>query len=258
MTTTAHKPCIEALPPTRTHKHRGIRWQPHGPADRCPCSGDLTITQGKKSETYRVTQFGCDWPGLAVRLDKADGSDHYSVFISNDGKAHSCDCPGASYLAKAKADRRHGAAVDPDTTCCKHVDAVLGLVANGWLADPQAGPAGGDWSPVATPEELDATAPADPVTDAAAELKLLAGLLRLADDIAADIQSRHGVACPCRTCRVDGPVFLDNVRKAGSGYLADLASMIEFDAGGGLGLNGDWHGDDLAEIAAYCRVLENR
>ena len=132
---------LEALPASRSHKTaRCIEWTPCSPDARCACSGVLEIRQSKKPTVYRVTLTPTDWAGTAVQMTKADGSESYAVYVSNDRREVHCDCPGASYAAKRRADKRHGDAVDKDGACCKHADALLGLLANGWLHHPSEGP----------------------------------------------------------------------------------------------------------------------
>ena len=150
---------LEALPASRSHKSaRNIEWTPCDPDARCACSGTLEIRQSKKPTTYLVTMTPTDWDGVAVRMSKADGSEYYAVFVSHDRKECRCDCPGSSWASKARVDKRHGVSVDRAARQCKHVDAVISLIDNGWIADPNAGPDGNDWAPQATPEELDTMA----------------------------------------------------------------------------------------------------
>lgn len=139
---------VEALPASRTHQHRGIRWTPCEPTARCACSGRLEILQGSKgrSTVYTLTLFPCDWNGTAARLDKADGSEHYSVYVAHDGQERRCDCAGFEYAAKERADSRHRNTAHRDTAECKHIDALLALLANGWISHASEGPDGGDWN----------------------------------------------------------------------------------------------------------------
>ena len=127
---------IEALPKSRTHEYRGIRWTP-AECDGPPTAGTIEIVQGRRGAVYAFSLFATDWPGVAAMLEKADGSERYAVFVSTDGGEHRCDCPGFSYAAKARADRRHKGTVDPDAAACKHIDAALALIANDWIAVPQ-------------------------------------------------------------------------------------------------------------------------
>jgi hypothetical protein len=133
------KKCIDLLTSTRTHERRSITWEPH-PADAgCPCCGELEITKSRKSTTYSVTEFpvatGFGLPGRAFRLVKAADAVSYELFLADDRRLSFCSCPGATFGAVERADRRHG-----DTRgrlCCCHADALDNIVGNGWLPDPR-------------------------------------------------------------------------------------------------------------------------
>jgi hypothetical protein len=136
---------LEALPASKTHgTHRRVRWTPHPAAASCSCDGTLEISQGKTgrdSVTYALTEFpvGAGFgAGRAVRLDKADGSESYGVFVAADGRHHQCDCAGFAY-GRGKP--------------CKHIDGVQALLDNGWLADPR-GNGEADHGPTETAEQI--------------------------------------------------------------------------------------------------------
>lgn len=109
---------VERLPATKTDPRPGIRWQPS--AD--PSRGILTVYVRNKPTRYEVTEFRCDLPGRAFRLEKLDGgtdaeADAYCVFVANDPTRHSCECKG---------HHRHGH--------CKHISAIVdGLLFNRWM-----------------------------------------------------------------------------------------------------------------------------
>ena len=134
----------ELLPATLSSKHAGIRWTPDAHAARGTV-GTLVIQNERDHAEYRVEEFRAEWRGRAFRLTKTAGgtdaeAEGYDVFVSDAGPAgHICECRG--FLRW----RRN----------CKHIEAVLALAANGWLAgqtptgtafgcrkvEPAAGPA---------------------------------------------------------------------------------------------------------------------
>lgn len=126
----------ELLAASRTHARRGLYWTPH-PADAgCPCDGTLEITKGKKGTRYSLTEIpvGAGFGnGRGFQLRKDDGT-VYSLYLGTDRT--DCDCPGKCYEASEKADRRHGS--KSETLGCVHLDAVLALLSNDWLASPLA------------------------------------------------------------------------------------------------------------------------
>ena len=71
----------EALGPSRTHRHRTLKWTPAG----CGC-GVAELILGSVSSVYRVREFATRWAGRAFRFEKADGSDTRDVFLSADGR----------------------------------------------------------------------------------------------------------------------------------------------------------------------------
>lgn len=113
----------ELLEPTRTHQHRCVRWEPCDPAARCACSGVLTVETRKASDRYAVTEFPViGFTGRAFRLTKAGGADVYNVRVGTRPADVSCDCAGFTYGGGRRL--------------CKHVDACVALLANGWLDHP--------------------------------------------------------------------------------------------------------------------------
>lgn len=134
---------IEALPASKTHEHRGIRWTPCE-GHSCACSGRLQIIQGKRgqdSATYLLTEFPPDagfGDGRAFRLDKADGSEGYNLFVAANPQDCLCDCAGFAY-GRGRP--------------CKHVTALRALLENNWLPHPGANP---DADAGATETDLDA------------------------------------------------------------------------------------------------------
>lgn len=137
-------PCELELAPTHTHKKPGARRAVYDPRVQ-----RLRVIQGKKFETYTVFEF----PG-----DSVSGPCFHLVKLAEDGKPEedetgnpvvydlsagrpSCDCPGFTYEASRKADRRAFEAGGDlyGGFGCKHVDAMVPLLKAGWF-DLQAGP----------------------------------------------------------------------------------------------------------------------
>jgi hypothetical protein len=123
----------ELLTGTRSQDRRGYYWNPC-PAG-CPASGRLEVTRGRKGTAYLVVEvypspgFGS---GRAFTLRKVDGT-VYHAFLADDRPHSTCDCPGHSYAAAEKADRRHGDHFD--TLGCVHLDALASLIWNNWLPE---------------------------------------------------------------------------------------------------------------------------
>lgn len=79
-------------------------------------AGLLTLTVGKDTDSYVVTEFPTGHPGRGFTLSKPAGNG-YTVFCSQHGaEADSCDCPAATYRGK-----------------CKHRDAIRTLLNCGRL-----------------------------------------------------------------------------------------------------------------------------
>lgn len=113
----------ELLEPTKTHTHRCVRWEPC-PADaRCACSGVLTVETRKATDRYAVTEFPLfAFGGRAFRLTKPSGAGVYNVRVGERPADLECDCAGFTYGGGRRL--------------CKHIDAVVALLANGWLPHP--------------------------------------------------------------------------------------------------------------------------
>lgn len=112
----------EALPPTLSSRHGGIKWTPAA-EPQASTAGLLVIADEHQAAAYQLTEFRCDFRGRAFRLAKvAGGTDAeaagYDVYLADDGRSHSCECRG---WLRWRRD-------------CKHVAACLALAANGWLA----------------------------------------------------------------------------------------------------------------------------
>lgn len=117
----------EVLPARGTARPGAIRFTPW----QRPGTGVVTIQAGRVPCEYVVVEFEAR-DGRAVHLAKVAGSPGsdaeaagYDVFVARDGRECRCSCRG---------HERHGH--------CKHVDAVVALLENGWLdcelADPGA------------------------------------------------------------------------------------------------------------------------
>lgn len=92
----------DLLAPTKTHKHRAVKWTP-----ACRGVGVLEVTDTKSHTRYAaaVQPYG------GVRLTKPDG-ETYVVTVGT------CECRGYVF-SNGKP--------------CKHIDAVACLLANRWL-----------------------------------------------------------------------------------------------------------------------------
>jgi hypothetical protein len=120
----------ELIPPCKTSLRRSIRWTPGtDPAD--PAAGSLEVWDGPTGKPrcrhYRVVELvpGRGFAGRDCRcfaLTKPDGTVYHAT-VERD--RHSCDC-------------RWGCSGNPPACC--HVEALLALVENRWLPDPQADP----------------------------------------------------------------------------------------------------------------------
>jgi len=111
----------EVLPARKSSKRSAINWRPT-PGDFNPVAGVLTIHTDTASAAYTVTEFPTGWTGRGFTLSKlTEGTDaeseSYSVFCNPARPAAaSCDCKGHERFDH-----------------CKHVDAVVSLIANRWL-----------------------------------------------------------------------------------------------------------------------------
>ena len=128
MTTTL----TELLTPTRTCGHRAIDWQPC-PAG-CPVDGRLVVKTDRKHTAYCVTETYAapGFAGRAFKVRKADGTT-YDCLLADDRGHSTCTCPGCTYGAAEKADRRH--ATRFETLGCNHLDALATLVDAGALPE---------------------------------------------------------------------------------------------------------------------------
>lgn len=107
---------LETLPPCKSSKHRAVRWTPHPACAGCPCSGHMEIGTTRGLTRYNVIEFPTTWDGRAFRVEKADGSEVYDVFVPRDHGFERCDCMGFE-----RYDH------------CKHTAALRAVLANGWL-----------------------------------------------------------------------------------------------------------------------------
>lgn len=110
----------EVLPPRKSSKRSAINFTPSG-GEYEPIAGTLTIHTDRASADYLVTEFPTGWDGRGFRLDKVTtGTDceaeGYDLFCGRNGQDRSCECRGFLH---------HGH--------CKHMDAVLACIGNGWL-----------------------------------------------------------------------------------------------------------------------------
>lgn len=137
---TATATSTEVLTATRSHTHRAVTWTPCGRDSRCPCTGSLSIATKKGVEKYGVIEIGVGTgfpPGLGYQCVKPNG-EVYSCLLADRRELSTCDCAGYTYASSRKADARHK--TTSDTLGCKHLDAILSLIQNGWLADPRCNP----------------------------------------------------------------------------------------------------------------------
>src|SRR5687768_7700033 len=93
----------EALVPSKSSKHRTVRWTPcesHG----CLCTGKLVIDTDRDRVVYGLVELPTTWSGRAVRLLKADGSgESYDVFAhESDVRQDRCDCRGFEHTGHCK------------------------------------------------------------------------------------------------------------------------------------------------------------
>lgn len=127
--------CVTAeLGKTRAYKSRVFLWNPG--------LRNLTIWRDEKKENYEVVEFRPDlFPGEALkrawRLTKqSDGAVYY---CKTGGIWHTCDCKGFEARGVAKANDR--AQVRGENVVlsfgCVHLDALLNLLAGGWLELPE-------------------------------------------------------------------------------------------------------------------------
>ena len=110
------------LLPQRKAGRKTVRFTPAAD-ESLPPAGVLTVegTAKRDSAAYLVTEFPTGWDGRGFYLAKtAGGTDDaeagYSVFVARNRQNMNCDCKGF---------QRHGN--------CKHCDAVLACITNGWL-----------------------------------------------------------------------------------------------------------------------------
>jgi hypothetical protein len=115
----------EVIDGCKTSPKRAIRWTLHPASAGCTCEGLLEIHCCRGSKAYTVTEFSTTWDGRAFTLTKADGDESYNVFVGRDWSAYQCDCAGFCY-GRDKP--------------CRHVLAMVAVLANGWLPDPRANP----------------------------------------------------------------------------------------------------------------------
>jgi hypothetical protein len=114
----------EALPPSKTHRVRTVRWVPDTVQTDSPAAaGLMTIDCDRKRDQYRVEEFSCGWDGRAFRFDKLASAtetetETYNVFVCGRGIMHQCDCPGHTYRPEQN---------------CKHIEAMLALMENRWI-----------------------------------------------------------------------------------------------------------------------------
>lgn len=105
----------EVLPASKAHAHRAVRYTPAGKG-----RGELTVTDTRTHTVYSCVEIatGPGFPGRAVVLTKRCG-ERYAVRVGTHPRDVSCDCAGFVYGRGMRL--------------CKHVEALRGLLANGWL-----------------------------------------------------------------------------------------------------------------------------
>lgn len=110
----------EILPARKSSKRSAINYTPSG-GEYEPIAGTLTIHTDRASADYLVTEFVPGWDGRAFTLEKIDGGtdaeqESYSLFCARNGQDRTCECKGFVRWGN-----------------CKHLDAVLACITNGWL-----------------------------------------------------------------------------------------------------------------------------
>lgn len=112
----------EVLPERKSSRHSAINWKPVQDDAAPHLAGVLTIHTDNASAVYLVSEFPTGWTGRGFTVRKATAgtdptAESYSVYYPKSGPiAASCDCRGHERFLH-----------------CKHVDAVVALVANEWL-----------------------------------------------------------------------------------------------------------------------------
>jgi hypothetical protein len=115
----------EVLPATKSAPHTAIRWTPSGTV---PASGLLTIQSKRCDVTYLVCEMEGSYPVRNFLFAKAEGTpgsdkdeSAYTVSVGVAGSPVACTCKGFNY-ARGRS--------------CKHVEAVVAILDNGWLDAP--------------------------------------------------------------------------------------------------------------------------
>ena len=117
------------LGPSRTHKHRRAQFTPGRAL--------LTVTLGRRKQSYTVVEFPADAEyGRSFAVEKHGDAAPRTVYHLRCGPAGvECSCAGETYQSAAKANQRaveRGDEVFP-TWGCVHADALVPLVAAGWF-----------------------------------------------------------------------------------------------------------------------------
>jgi hypothetical protein len=115
----------ETLPATKSNPHTAITWTPSGAVPR---AGLLTITSKRVAVTYLVVEMEESPPVrnfLFAKSDATPGSDKeessYTVSVGVAGSPMGCTCKGFAY-GRGKL--------------CKHIEAAVAVLDNGWLDAP--------------------------------------------------------------------------------------------------------------------------
>lgn len=118
----------ELLPATKTAPHTAIRWTPSGTT---PNAGLLSIQSKRTDCEYLVVEGEARYPVRVFSFFKVEGKagsdageSGYTVAVGVAGSPCSCTCKGFTY------GRR-----------CKHVEAAVAVIDNGWMRSDLVNPA---------------------------------------------------------------------------------------------------------------------
>lgn len=116
---------MDRLPDTKSEKGRGFQFRRFEyPTDSLV--GVLRIESPGKRVEFAVDEFPTGWDGRGFHLAKLDGAigkhdeecQSYDVFVGRNGQDCRCDCRGFVF-GKGKK--------------CRHLEAVMSCIGQGWL-----------------------------------------------------------------------------------------------------------------------------